>query len=140
VVPHSEVKKGESALGTTRHFPGAIEKSVPLGRAYGLSQKVKGEASKLEPSAALIAAVILIGAGTTFRSSEISTLLKIFVGIFSTETMLSGIAGGLSADTCCCLVAGPEPCGGHRSPDQERSRNRKILHHLARLMFRLLSL
>lgn len=43
------------------------------------------------PPDALLAAVVLISALTTFRSTGISAFLKVFVGIFSTETMISGL-------------------------------------------------
>jgi vitamin B12/bleomycin/antimicrobial peptide transport system ATP-binding/permease protein len=42
--------------------------------------------------AALLGFVALICAATTFRSSNISSFLKIFVGIFSTETVIFGLA------------------------------------------------
>ena len=43
-------------------------------------------------SAAVLGIVILICAVTTFRSTAISTFLKVFVGIFSTETVIFGLA------------------------------------------------
>jgi putative ATP-binding cassette transporter len=48
-------------------------------------------ANELNISNALLAAVILTSAVTTFRSAKISTFLKIFVGIFSSEAMISGL-------------------------------------------------
>ena len=42
--------------------------------------------------ATLLGGVALLAAFTTYRSASISTFLKIFVGIFSTETILFGIA------------------------------------------------
>jgi vitamin B12/bleomycin/antimicrobial peptide transport system ATP-binding/permease protein len=42
--------------------------------------------------AALLGIVVLICAFTTFRSTAISSFLKIFVGIFSTEAIISGLA------------------------------------------------
>ena len=41
---------------------------------------------------ALLGAVALVCAVTTFRSAAISSFLKIFVGIFSTETVIFGLA------------------------------------------------
>src|SRR5262249_30379620 len=46
---------------------------------------------QLNSSGALLAAALLISAFTTFRSNEISSFLKIFVGIFTTEAMISGL-------------------------------------------------
>ena len=43
-------------------------------------------------SAAVLGIVTLICAVTTFRSTSISTFLKIFVGIFSTETIIFVLA------------------------------------------------
>jgi vitamin B12/bleomycin/antimicrobial peptide transport system ATP-binding/permease protein len=43
------------------------------------------------PAAALLGVAALIAAFTTFRSSAISSFLKVFVGIFSTETIVFGI-------------------------------------------------
>lgn len=42
--------------------------------------------------AALLGAVLLVCAVTTYRSSAISSFLKIFVGIFSAETVVFGLA------------------------------------------------
>jgi len=47
--------------------------------------------NELNISNALLAAAVLASAATTFRSAKISTFLKIFVGIFSTEAMISGL-------------------------------------------------
>jgi putative ATP-binding cassette transporter len=47
--------------------------------------------SQMNLPAALLGAVVLVCAVTTFRSTAISSFLKIFVGIFSTETVLFGI-------------------------------------------------
>ncbi len=47
---------------------------------------------QMDISAALLGIVALIAAATTFRSSGISSFLKIFVGIFSTETVVFGLA------------------------------------------------
>jgi hypothetical protein len=41
---------------------------------------------------ALLGGVVLLCAVTTFRSCAISSFLKIFVGIFSTETIIFGLA------------------------------------------------
>src|ERR1700683_3185403 len=41
---------------------------------------------------ALLGLTVLICAATTFRSAGISSFLKIFVGIFSTETIIFGLA------------------------------------------------
>jgi putative ATP-binding cassette transporter len=42
--------------------------------------------------AALLGVVALIAAATTYRSNGISSFLKVFVGIFSTETIVFGLA------------------------------------------------
>jgi putative ATP-binding cassette transporter len=44
-----------------------------------------------DPSAALLAGFALVCAYTTFRSAAISTFLKIFIGIFATETVAFGL-------------------------------------------------
>jgi vitamin B12/bleomycin/antimicrobial peptide transport system ATP-binding/permease protein len=49
-------------------------------------------AMQLNLAAALLGLVILVCAATTHRSSAISSFLKIFVGIFSAETLVFGIA------------------------------------------------
>ena len=49
-------------------------------------------ARQLDLQGALLGSVVLICAATTFRSTAISSFLKIFVGIFSTETIVFGIA------------------------------------------------
>ena len=48
---------------------------------------------EMSPSGALLGVVILISAVTTLRSTAISSFLKIFVGTFSTETIIFGLAG-----------------------------------------------
>ena len=64
----------------------------------------------------LLAAGALLCAYTTWRSSEISSFLKIFVGIFSTETIVFGVLN---------LIAGRgslarRPCKIIRCPKQWR--------------------
>src|SRR3974390_3915340 len=49
-------------------------------------------ALELNSAGALLGGVALICAVTTFRSSAISSFLKIFVAIFSTETIVFGLA------------------------------------------------
>ena len=49
-------------------------------------------ARQLDLPGALLGVVVLLCAATTFRSKAISTFLKIFVGIFSTETIVFGLA------------------------------------------------
>jgi putative ATP-binding cassette transporter len=49
-------------------------------------------ALQMHPSAAFLGAVVLVCAVTTYRSSSISSFLKIFVGIFSGETLAFGLA------------------------------------------------
>ena len=49
-------------------------------------------ALQMNLSAALLGAVVLICAVTTYRSDAISSFLKIFVGIFSAETLVFGLA------------------------------------------------
>ena len=49
-------------------------------------------ARQLDLQGALLGSVVLLCAATTFRSTAISSFLKIFVGIFSTETIVFGIA------------------------------------------------
>jgi vitamin B12/bleomycin/antimicrobial peptide transport system ATP-binding/permease protein len=65
-----------------------------------------------ESSAAVLGAIALLCAVTTFRSSSISSFLKIFVGIFSTETVVFGLA--LLADW---LGLWPESFGEYRLPE-----------------------
>jgi vitamin B12/bleomycin/antimicrobial peptide transport system ATP-binding/permease protein len=48
-------------------------------------------AIELNPGGALLGVAALICAVTTFRSTGISSFLKIFVGIFSTETIIFGL-------------------------------------------------
>ena len=49
-------------------------------------------ARQLDLQGALLGGVVLLCAATTFRSKAISSFLKIFVGIFSTETIVFGLA------------------------------------------------
>jgi len=58
---------------------------------YGLLALVQ-PAHQLDLPGALLGIVVLLCAATTFRSSRISSFLKIFVGIFSTETIVFGLA------------------------------------------------
>jgi vitamin B12/bleomycin/antimicrobial peptide transport system ATP-binding/permease protein len=58
---------------------------------FGLLALVQ-PAHQLDLTGALLGIVVLLCAATTFRSSEISRFLKIFVGIFSTETIVFGLA------------------------------------------------
>jgi putative ATP-binding cassette transporter len=48
-------------------------------------------AYQLDLPGALLGIVVLLCAVTTFRSTEISSFLRIFVGIFSTETIVFGL-------------------------------------------------
>ena len=67
-------------------------KPLSIGVAlFGLLALVQ-PAIELNPSDALLGIVALICAATTFRSAAISSFLKIFVGIFSTETIVFGLA------------------------------------------------
>jgi len=58
---------------------------------FGLAALVQ-PALQMNVPAALLGVVALISAVTTFRSTGISSFLKIFVGIFSTETVVFGLA------------------------------------------------
>src|SRR6516162_4734724 len=58
---------------------------------FGLLALVQ-PAHQLDLPGALMGIVVLLCAATTFRSSDISSFLKIFVGIFSTETIVFGLA------------------------------------------------
>ena len=49
-------------------------------------------ARQLDFPGTLLGIVVLLCAATTFRSRAISSFLKIFVGIFSTETIVFGLA------------------------------------------------
>ena len=49
-------------------------------------------ARQLDLPGALFGVVVLLCAVTTFRSTEISSFLRIFVGIFSTEAIVFGLA------------------------------------------------
>jgi len=56
---------------------------------FGLLALVQ-PAIEMDLSGALLGSVVLLCAATTFRSTAISSFLKIFVGIFSTETIVFG--------------------------------------------------
>ena len=58
---------------------------------FGLLALVQ-PARQLDLQGALLGSVVLLCAATTFRSTAISSFLKIFVGIFSTETIVFGLA------------------------------------------------
>ena len=58
---------------------------------FGLLALVQ-PAIEMDLSGALLGSVVLLCAATTFRSTAISSFLKIFVGIFSTETIVFGLA------------------------------------------------
>jgi putative ATP-binding cassette transporter len=58
---------------------------------FGLLALVQ-PAHQLDLPGALLGIVVLLCAATTFRSGGISSFLKIFVGIFSTETIVFGLA------------------------------------------------
>jgi len=58
---------------------------------FGLLALVQ-PAIEMDLSGALLGSVIMLCAATTFRSTAISSFLKIFVGIFSTETIVFGVA------------------------------------------------
>ena len=58
---------------------------------FGLLALVQ-PAHQLDLPGALLGIVVLLCAATTFRSSDISSFLKIFIGIFSTETIVFGLA------------------------------------------------
>src|SRR6516162_10403295 len=58
---------------------------------FGLLALVQ-PAHQLDLPGALLGIVVLLCAATTFRSSDISSFLKIFVGVFSTETIVFGLA------------------------------------------------
>ncbi|MGD0027160.1 MAG: SbmA/BacA-like family transporter, partial [Xanthobacteraceae bacterium] len=62
--------------------------SVALFGLFALVQP----AIEMDLSGALLGSVVLLCAATTFRSTAISSFLKIFVGIFSTETIVFGLA------------------------------------------------
>jgi putative ATP-binding cassette transporter len=49
-------------------------------------------AHQLDLPGALLGIVVLFCAVSTFRATQISSFLKIFVGIFSTETIVFGVA------------------------------------------------
>jgi putative ATP-binding cassette transporter len=58
---------------------------------FGLLALVQ-PAIEMDLSGALLGSIILLCAATTFRSTAISSFLKIFVGIFSTEAIVFGLA------------------------------------------------
>jgi vitamin B12/bleomycin/antimicrobial peptide transport system ATP-binding/permease protein len=58
---------------------------------FGLLALVQ-PAHQLDLPGAMLGIVVLLCAATTFRSSGISSFLKIFVGIFSAETIVFGLA------------------------------------------------
>src|SRR5271168_2603368 len=58
---------------------------------FGLAALVQ-PALQMNLPGALLGVVVLLCAATTFRSTAISSFLKIFVGIFSTETIVFGLA------------------------------------------------
>src|SRR6516162_2042233 len=58
---------------------------------FGLLALVQ-PAHQLDLPGALLGVVVLLCAASTFRSNDISSFLKIFVGIFSTETIVFGLA------------------------------------------------
>jgi putative ATP-binding cassette transporter len=62
--------------------------AVALFGLVALIQPVKD----MNAAAAVLGVVVLIAAFTTFRSPAISSFLKIFVGIFSAETIIFGLA------------------------------------------------
>ena len=67
-------------------------KALSLGVAlFGLLALVQ-PAIEGNVAGAVLGAVALMSAFTTFRSAAISSFLKIFVGIFSTETIVFGLA------------------------------------------------
>jgi vitamin B12/bleomycin/antimicrobial peptide transport system ATP-binding/permease protein len=67
-------------------------------RPLSIAVALLGFASLMQPAlqmnlpAALLGAVALVCAVTTYRSAAISSFLKIFVGIFSAETLVFGLA------------------------------------------------
>jgi putative ATP-binding cassette transporter len=67
-------------------------KPLSIGVAlFGLLALVQS-AIEMDLSGALLGSVVLLCAATTFRSAMISSFLRIFVGIFSTETIVFGLA------------------------------------------------
>lgn len=67
-------------------------KPLSIGVAlFGLLALVQ-PAIEMDLTGALLGVVVLICAATTFWSAAISSFLKIFVGIFSTETIVFGLA------------------------------------------------
>jgi vitamin B12/bleomycin/antimicrobial peptide transport system ATP-binding/permease protein len=66
-------------------------KALSIGVAvFGLLALAQ-PAIELDPSRSLLGVVALICATTTFRSTGISSFLKIFVGVFSIETIVFGL-------------------------------------------------
>ena len=71
---------------------GTCHKSVHVGyRIFGLLALLQ-PARQLNLPGALLGIIVLLCAATTFRSTAISSFLKIFLGIFSTETIVFGLA------------------------------------------------
>src|SRR5215467_4349891 len=69
-----------------------VMKALSLAVAlFGLLALVQ-PALQANPGDALLGVVALICAYTTYRAAAISSFLQILVGIFSTETILSGLA------------------------------------------------
>src|SRR5262245_3104014 len=66
----------------------ALSLSVALFGLLALVQPVR----QANPEGAFLGVVALLCAYTTFRSTTISSFLKILVGIFSTETIVFGLA------------------------------------------------
>ncbi len=58
---------------------------------FGLAALAQPVVLHMNFAAAFLGIVALVSAATTFRSTAISSFLKIFVGIFSTETVVFGI-------------------------------------------------
>jgi vitamin B12/bleomycin/antimicrobial peptide transport system ATP-binding/permease protein len=67
-------------------------KRLSLGLALLGVLALAQAASEKSPSGVLLGALLLLCAGTTFRSTSISSFLKIFVGIFSSEAIVFGFA------------------------------------------------
>lgn len=66
----------------------ALSIAVALFGVFALVQPI----IHMDFSQAILGVVALLAAATTFKSSRISSFLKIFVGIFSTETVVFGFA------------------------------------------------
>ena len=82
-------------VASTRLRPQDLEHAMkPLSVAlvlFGVLALLQ-PARQLDLPGALLGVVVLLCAATTFRSKAISSFLKIFVGIFSTETIVFGLA------------------------------------------------